>query len=95
MERLEGILDAWASDPSIDPARTDALRCALSLQHMVNFALRDAGSSTHAAASEWLARWPNASLRLRGDALNALAWGCKSVGELDAGFAAAREAHES
>ena len=33
-------------------------------------------------------------MRLRGDALNALAWGCKSVGELDAGFAAAREARE-
>ena len=50
MERLEGILDAWAADPAIDSARTDALRCALGLQRIVNFALRDAGSSTHAAA---------------------------------------------
>jgi ATP/maltotriose-dependent transcriptional regulator MalT len=94
MRRLEGVLDAWAADPGIDPARTDNLRCALSLQNVVNLALRDAGSGTHAAASEWLARWPHASLRLRGDAENTLAWGCKSVGDLDAGFAAAHRARD-
>src|SRR4029450_11891495 len=56
--------------------------------------LRDAGSATHAAASEWLQRGPDASLRLRGDAENAFAWGCKSIGELDAGFAAVARARD-
>jgi ATP/maltotriose-dependent transcriptional regulator MalT len=94
MERLDSILEAWTKDPAIDSARSESLRCALDLQRIVNMALRDAGSATHAAASEWLERWPDASLRLRGDAENALAWGCKSTGELDAGFAAVARAHD-
>src|SRR5262249_30395545 len=88
MERLQAIVDAWAADRAIDRARTDALRCELGLQRIVNAALRDEGAATHAAASEWLERWPNASMRTRGDAENALAWGCKSIAEIDAGVAA-------
>jgi LuxR family transcriptional regulator, maltose regulon positive regulatory protein len=94
VQRLEGILDGWAADPAIGAGRTDALRCALGLQQLVMLTVRDQGRATHAAATEWLQRWPNAPLRLAGDAANTLAWGCKSVGEIDAGFAAAGRARE-
>lgn len=94
MERLEATLDAWAADPAIDPGRTDWLRRSLGLQRVLNLALRDAGSATHAAASEWLERWPNAPLRVRADAEGSLAWGCKSIAKIDAGLAAARRARD-
>ena len=95
MARLESTLDAMVRDPQADVRRTETLRCSLEMQRIVNAALRDAGSATHAAAATWLRHWPDAPLRLRGDALNSLAWGCKSIGEIDSGLAAARRARDT
>lgn len=96
LARLERSLRMLANDPSADVQHTATLRCAVDLQQILLLALRDEGAMIQVMAQAWLQCWQYpgspASLLQLGSAENALAYGCKSCGDIDAGLAAIERA---
>jgi ATP/maltotriose-dependent transcriptional regulator MalT len=86
MADLESLAGRLATDPAADPTALEELRCALPLQRIMWEALHDNALGLREQAEAWLAAWPNARARYRGDMLNVAAFACKTTGDIDAGL---------
>lgn len=95
MANFEASIDAWERAGDRDPRQIDALRCASSLNRMMWRGLRDDGLGALPQAQQWLARWPQASPRLLGNALTLAAYAAKTAGEIDLGLQYAARAREA
>lgn len=87
LAHLERSARALEADPA-QTAHAAELRCAVELQRLLLFALRDEGLRARELARAWLQRWPQAGLLQLASAENVLAFGEKSAGDIDAGLAA-------
>ena len=65
---LEALARRLASDPEADRAAVQELQCALPLQRIMWDGLRDNATNLRSQAEAWLAAWPDARARYRGDA---------------------------
>jgi ATP/maltotriose-dependent transcriptional regulator MalT len=83
---LEALADRLEGDPSADPAVVRELRCALPLQRLMWEGLHDNAAGLRERTEAWLAAWPDARARYRGDMLNVAAFACKTTGDIDAGL---------
>ena len=83
---LEALADRLSGDPSADPAVVRELRCALPLQRLMWEGLHDNATRLRERTEAWLAAWPDARARYRGDMLNVAAFACKTTGDIDAGL---------
>ena len=95
---LEALARRLATDPQADRAAVDELLCALPVQRMMWEGLHDNAGSLRTEAEAWIARWPDARARYRGDMNNVAAFACKSVGDVEAGLeycARAETLHEA
>ena len=86
LTNLESLAQRLATDPEADRAAVAELACALPLQRIMWEGLRDNATNLRTEAEAWLAAWPGARARYRGDAYNVAAFACKSVGDVDAGL---------
>ncbi len=84
--RLQQLLQALEGQPHRDARMTDELRCAVDLLTAMNAGLRDEGERGGKLAAQWLARWPNESLRRKGVMGNVLSFGYKTGGEISRGL---------
>jgi len=83
---LEALAARLAADPGADPAVVQELLCALPLQRIMWNGLRDIAANLRSQAEAWIAAWPDARARYRGDANNVAAFACKTTGDIDAGL---------
>jgi LuxR family maltose regulon positive regulatory protein len=79
LHRLEGL-------PQRDDGKINELRCAVELLTAMSTGLRDEGKLGGELAAEWLARWPQGSMRRKGVMGNVLAFGYKTAGAIDRGL---------
>ena len=86
MADLEALAKRLAKSAKADRAMVDDLRSGLPVQRMMWEGLRDNVMTLRAEAESWIAEWPNARLRYRGDMFNVAAFACKTVGDVDAGL---------
>jgi LuxR family transcriptional regulator, maltose regulon positive regulatory protein len=84
IHRLQGLLQSEARPD--DPRVIDEVRCAVELLTAMSTGLRDEGERGGKLAAQWLARWPNESLRRKGVMGNVLAFGHKTAGEIGRGL---------
>jgi ATP/maltotriose-dependent transcriptional regulator MalT len=84
--RLQQLLKSLEEQPRREDRVIDELRCAVELQTALSTGLRDDGKRGGELAAEWLAKWPEASLRRKGVMGNVLAFGLKSTGEIARGL---------
>src|ERR1700678_4188883 len=84
IHRLQGLLQGEARPD--DPRVIDEVRCAVELLTAMSTGLRDEGKRGGQLAAQWLARWPNESLRRKGVMGNVLAFGHKTAGEIGRGL---------
>jgi ATP/maltotriose-dependent transcriptional regulator MalT len=85
IHRLQGLLQSEAQLDR-DARVIDELRCAVELLTAMSTGLRDEGERGGKLAAQWLARWPNESLRRKGVMGNVLAFGHKTAGEIGSGL---------
>ena len=83
-----------AESPDHDLDEVHDLTCAVELQRLLLAAVKDEGTQLLPAVTAWLQRWPQARLRFQGDANNLAAFACKSMGDINAGLAFVRRAHD-
>lgn len=83
---LEELAKHLAGDPGADRAAVDELLCALPVQRIMWEGLRDNAANLREQVDAWMAAWPNARTRYRGDMLNVAAFACKAGGEVEAGL---------
>jgi ATP/maltotriose-dependent transcriptional regulator MalT len=83
---LEALARRLAADPQADRAAVEELLCALPVQRMMWDGLRDNARNLRAEAEAWIAAWPDARARYRGDVYNVAAFACKSAGDVRAGL---------
>jgi LuxR family maltose regulon positive regulatory protein len=69
-----------------DEAKMNEVRCAVELLTAMSTGLRDDGALGGELAAEWLARWPQESMRRRGVMGNVLAFGYKTAGAIERGL---------
>lgn len=86
MAELEVLAKRMADDPAADRKVVDELLCALPLQRLMWEGLHDNAAGLRERAEAWLAAWPDARARYRGDMLNVAAFACKTAGDVDAGL---------
>ena len=86
LTNLESLAQRLATDPEADRTAVAELACALPLQRIMWEGLRDNAANLRTDAEAWLAAWPDARARYRGDAYNVAAFACKSAGDVDAGL---------
>jgi LuxR family transcriptional regulator, maltose regulon positive regulatory protein len=84
--RLQQLLHTLESQGHHETSGVDELRCAVEMQVAMSAGLRDDGMRGGELAAAWLARWPEASLRLRGVVGNVLSFGHKTRGHIDRGL---------
>jgi ATP/maltotriose-dependent transcriptional regulator MalT len=85
IHRLQELLQNLEAQP--DRVREiDELRCAVELLTAMSTGLRDEGELGGQLAAQWLARWPDESLRRKGVMGNVLAFGHKTRGEIEQGL---------
>jgi LuxR family maltose regulon positive regulatory protein len=85
IHRLQGLLQ-YEAQSSCDGVVIDELRCAVELLTAMSTGLRDEGERGGKLAAQWLACWPNESLRRKGVMGNVLAFGHKTAGEISRGL---------
>ncbi len=96
---LEALARRLATDPQAD--RAAVRRAALRAARCSASCGKGCTTTPAACANEaeaWLAAWPDARARYRGDMLNVAAFACKSVGDVEAGLeycARAEALHEA
>ncbi len=88
---LEALAERLKQDPAADRAAVEELLCALPVQRMMWEGLRDNAANLRAQAEAWIAAWPKARARYRGDVHNVAAFACKSDGDIEAGLAYAAQ----
>lgn len=86
LDKLAQIREQLKSSSQPDYATINQIKCAIEFQHALSMGITDAGIPARDAAAAWLARWPNAPGMQRGVIGNVLAFGLKSVGDIDAGL---------
>lgn len=84
---LEALAQRLAADPQADRVAVDELLCALPLQRIMWESLHDNAGHLREEAEAWIAAWPEARARYRGDMLNVAAFACKTSGDIEAGLA--------
>ncbi len=95
LARLDEQLATLQQRPAVDAQIIAELSCAIALQRIMLAALRDEGQWARDAARDWLLHWPQAALVQRGSVENALAFGHKCCGEMDAGLAMVAQARQT
>jgi len=88
---LEQLLQRLECHSDRDEAKINELRCAVDLLTAMSTGLRDEGMLGGELAAEWLARWPQESMRRKGVMGNVLAFGHKTAGEIERGLAVITE----
>jgi ATP/maltotriose-dependent transcriptional regulator MalT len=83
---LEALARRLAGDPQSDREVVDELLCALPAQRIMWEVLHDQAANLRERTEAWLAAWPSARARYRGDMLNVAAFACKTTGDIDAGL---------
>jgi LuxR family transcriptional regulator, maltose regulon positive regulatory protein len=86
IHRLRQLLRSLEGQPDRNTRAIDELRCAVELLTAMSSGLRDEGERCGELASQWLADWPNGSLRRKGVMGNVLAFGHKTAGEIGRGL---------
>jgi ATP/maltotriose-dependent transcriptional regulator MalT len=86
IHRLQDLLQNLEAQPDLGAPVIGELRCAVELLTAMSAGLRDEGELGGKLAAQWLARWPNESLRRKGVMGNVLAFGHKSLGEIEQGL---------
>jgi ATP/maltotriose-dependent transcriptional regulator MalT len=86
IHRLRELLQSLEAQPDHNDRVIDELRCAVELLTAMSAGLRDEGEHGGKLAEQWLARWPNESLRRKGVMGNVLAFGHKTRGEIERGL---------
>jgi ATP/maltotriose-dependent transcriptional regulator MalT len=86
IHRLQDLLRELEARPDHDASLIGELRCAVELLTAMSAGLRDEGELGGKLAAQWLARWPNESLRRKGVMGNVLAFGHKTLGEIEQGL---------
>lgn len=97
LHRLEQSLQRMERASRRDQTTIAAIRCAVEAQVSMSQALRDEGIAARDGALAWLARWTDAPAVTTGHMCNVLAFGYKTSGDIDLGFATvarARRWHE-
>jgi ATP/maltotriose-dependent transcriptional regulator MalT len=84
--RLQQLLQNLEAQAHHDTHRVEELRCAVEMQVAMSAGLRDDGLRGGELAADWLARWPEASLRRKGVMGNVLSFGHKTRGHIDIGL---------
>jgi LuxR family transcriptional regulator, maltose regulon positive regulatory protein len=84
--RLQQLLQNLAAQAHQDIRRIEELRCAVDMQVAMSAGLRDEGVRGGLLATEWLARWPESSLRRKGVMGNVVSFGHKTRGRIDEGL---------
>ena len=98
LAELESLSRRLATDPEADRVAVEELLCALPVQRMMWEGLRDNALNLRGEAEAWIAAWPDARPRYRGDMHNVAAFACKSTGDVEAGLehcARAEALHEA
>jgi LuxR family maltose regulon positive regulatory protein len=83
---LQQLLQRLEGHPQRDDGRINELRCAVELLTAMSTGLRDEGTLGGELAADWLARWPQESMRRKGVMGNVLAFGHKTAGAVDRGL---------
>ena len=83
---LQELLQRLESQPQRDHRKVNELRCAVELLTAMSTGLRDEGRLGGELAAEWLARWPQESMRRKGVMGNVLAFGYKTAGAIGRGL---------
>jgi LuxR family transcriptional regulator, maltose regulon positive regulatory protein len=83
---LQQLLQRLEDQPQRDDTKINELRCAVELLTAMSAGLRDEGTLGGELAAEWLARWPQESMRRKGVMGNVLAFGYKTAGAIDRGL---------
>jgi LuxR family maltose regulon positive regulatory protein len=83
---LQQLLQRLESHPQRDDGKINELRCAVELLTAMSTGLRDEGTLGGELAAEWLAHWPQESMRRKGVMGNVLAFGHKTAGTIDRGL---------
>jgi LuxR family maltose regulon positive regulatory protein len=91
---LQKLLQRLECQAQRDDRKINELRCAVELLTAMSTGLRDEGRLGGDLAAEWLARWPQESMRRKGVMGNVLAFGYKTAGAIDRGLDVIRESRQ-